>query len=399
KTTQNFMWDMALAIEDGDLANAAEELRRLQDQLMDALERGAPDEEIRALMDKLRQAMARYMQQLARNAQRGNQQMGQIPPGARMMSQKDLQDLLKAIEDLARTGNRDMARQMLAQLMQMLENMKMMAGRGGQPGQQGGQQQGQNNPQQNAMNDALQGLGDLLGGQRQLLDRTFRAQRGQGQQGQQGQGQQGQGQQGQGQQGGQPGQGQGQGRFGQFPFGQFGQPGQGQFGQQGQPAPGQQGQPIPGQDPNALAQDQQGLRDKLDKIIQGLGKNGVQMPGGLDQAGREMGQSRDSLSGNQLQNSEQAQQRALDNLRNSAQQLAKNIMAANGQQPGAGNDQQGERTDPLGRPLDQAGSMAGGNVKIPDQSDLARAREILEELRRRSGEATRAQEELDYIDR
>ena len=45
------------------------------------------------------------------------------------MSQKDLQDLLKAIEDLARTGNRDMARQMLAQLMQMLENMKMMAGR------------------------------------------------------------------------------------------------------------------------------------------------------------------------------------------------------------------------------------------------------------------------------
>jgi hypothetical protein len=152
-------------------------------------------------------------------------------------------------------------------------------------------------------------------------------------------------------------------------------------------------------DPNALAQDQQGLRDKLDKIIQGLGRNGVQMPGGLNEAGREMGQSRDNLSGNQLQTAEQAQQRALDQLRNSAQQLAKNIMTANGQQPGNGNDQQGERTDPLGRPLDQAGSMAGGTVKIPDQSDLARAREILDELRRRAGEASRAQEELEYIER
>jgi uncharacterized protein (TIGR02302 family) len=398
KTSQNFMWDMALAIEDGDLANAAEELRKVQEQLQDALERGAPDEEIRALMDKLRQAMARYMQQLARNAQRGNQQMGQMPPGARAMSQKDLQDLLKAIEDLARTGNRDQARQMLAALMQMMENMKMMAGRGGQPGQPGQQgQQGQGTPQENAMNQALQGLGDIMGGQRQLLDRTFR-QGQQGQRGQQGQGQQGQGQMGQqgqqGQQGGQPGQGQ----FGQ----QFGQrPGQGQPGQ-GQPGQGQNGQPVPGQggDPGALAQDQQGLRDKLDKIIQGLGKNGVQMPGGLDQAGREMGQSKDNLAGNQLQNAEGAQQRALEQLRDSAQQLAKNIMTANGQQPGDGKDQQnGERTDPLGRPLDQAGSMAGGNIKIPDQTDLARAREILEELRKRAGENERAPEELDYIER
>jgi hypothetical protein len=152
-------------------------------------------------------------------------------------------------------------------------------------------------------------------------------------------------------------------------------------------------------DPNSLAQDQQGLRDKLDKIIQGLARNGVQMPGGLNEAGREMGQSRDNLSGNQLGNAEQAQQRALDQLRNSAQQLAKNIMTANGQEPGNGNDRQGERTDPLGRPLDQAGSMAGGTIKIPDQSDLARAREILDELRRRSGEASRAQEELEYIER
>jgi DNA anti-recombination protein RmuC len=112
-----------------------------------------------------------------------------------------------------------------------------------------------------------------------------------------------------------------------------------------------------------------------------------------------MQQAQNNLQGSQLQGAQEAQQQALDQLRDSAQQLAKNMMAQNGQQPGDQQGQQGQRTDPLGRPLDQQGSMAGGTVKLPDQSDLARAREILEELRRRAGEANRAQQELEYIDR
>jgi len=38
-------------------------------------------------------------------------------------------------------------------------------------------------------------------------------------------------------------------------------------------------------------------------------------------------------------------------------------------------------------------------VKVPDQIDVQRAREVLEELRRRAGEAKRPQIELDYIER
>jgi hypothetical protein len=38
-------------------------------------------------------------------------------------------------------------------------------------------------------------------------------------------------------------------------------------------------------------------------------------------------------------------------------------------------------------------------VKIPDQSEMARARAILEELRRRAAERGRPKQELDYIDR
>jgi hypothetical protein len=38
-------------------------------------------------------------------------------------------------------------------------------------------------------------------------------------------------------------------------------------------------------------------------------------------------------------------------------------------------------------------------VKVPDQIDMQRARELMEELRRRLGEAKRPQIELDYLER
>jgi len=38
-------------------------------------------------------------------------------------------------------------------------------------------------------------------------------------------------------------------------------------------------------------------------------------------------------------------------------------------------------------------------VDIPLMSDVQRAREVLDELRRRAGERGRPQDELDYIDR
>jgi hypothetical protein len=55
--------------------------------------------------------------------------------------------------------------------------------------------------------------------------------------------------------------------------------------------------------------------------------------------------------------------------------------------------------DPLGRPLPNAGTSASDDVEIPDESETQRAREILEELRRRAGELGRPPIEMDYIER
>jgi hypothetical protein len=60
-----------------------------------------------------------------------------------------------------------------------------------------------------------------------------------------------------------------------------------------------------------------------------------------------------------------------------------------------------QRTDPLGRPLheDTNGSDESADVTLPEQMEQARTRAIQEELRKRGGERSRPQPELDYIDR
>ena len=56
----------------------------------------------------------------------------------------------------------------------------------------------------------------------------------------------------------------------------------------------------------------------------------------------------------------------------------------------------GGREDPLGR---ASSPLGNSGVKIPGATDLARAREILQELRRRAGQMNRPQQERDYLDR
>ena len=67
--------------------------------------------------------------------------------------------------------------------------------------------------------------------------------------------------------------------------------------------------------------------------------------------------------------------------------------AADRDQPG------GSERDPFGRPLSSNGTYDQGDVKIPDDNMLQKSRRILDELRRRAGERSRPEIELDYIER
>ena len=400
----DLLWEIALGIEDGDLSAAERRLRDAQEQLSEALENGASNEEIERLMQELREAMDEFMREMARRAQENPQEAQPLDRNMQELSRRDLDEMMNRIEDLAKSGSRDAARELLAEMQRMMDNLQA-----GRQQQQGQQQQGQDQ-----FSEQMNKLGEMLRRQQELMDRTHetqrrqqqaRRERQQGQRGQEGQrGQRQEGRRQQGQQGRQGQRGQ-QGQEGQR--GQQGQRGQGQQGQQ----PGE-GQPMtPEQLEQALRdlQRQQGqLQRELQEMQQALEGLGMQPSEGLGEAGREMGQAEGRLGQGQPGDAVGNQGRAMEALRQGAQQMMQQLQqmarqrGEQGQQPGQGEGRgNGERrdTDPLGRQTRSRGPQLSDDVKVPDEIDAQRAREILESIRRRLGETKRRKLELDYLDR
>ena len=361
------LWSMAVQLEDGDISDAQANLRNAEEALRQALERGASDQELKALMDQLRAAMDRFMQAMAEQLKNSQQLSRPLGPNQRMLSQRDLQSMLDRLENLAKNGARDAAKQLLQQLQQMMENLQMASPDG-------------NGDDGDDMMSALDELGDMIRQQQDLRDRTFRQGQDQRQQDQRQQGQQ---------------------------RGQQSRPGQ-QQGQQQGPQQGQQ----QGNGMGELRQGQQALRDRLNQLLdelKSLGQNqgGQQDQDNLDQLGRAgeaMGQAEDNLAQGNPDNAVDAQGRALDALRKGAQSLAQAMQQGQGQGPQGrvgrlGQSRADQDTDPLGRPMRSRDYGDDAGVKVPDKIDAQRARRIIEELRKRFGDMGRPQDELDYIER
>ena len=112
------LWAMAQEIENGDASQAERDLRAAEQALREALQRGASDQEIRKLMDQMREAAKRFMSEMARNSQPDSNAQDQN------LQAKDLDKLLDQMEDTARNGSREDAQAMLDQMQEMFENMR-----------------------------------------------------------------------------------------------------------------------------------------------------------------------------------------------------------------------------------------------------------------------------------
>jgi hypothetical protein len=107
------LWSTALRIEEGDLPEAERALNAAQDALMQALKEGATPEEVKNLVDELRSALARYLQALASQQQdKGNMSPQAQQNGDQLVSQQDLDKILKNIQNLAQSGSKEMAERM-----------------------------------------------------------------------------------------------------------------------------------------------------------------------------------------------------------------------------------------------------------------------------------------------
>lgn len=346
------LWRAALLIEGGDLANAAERLKRAQERLSEAMKNGATDDEIAELMYELRKATDEYLRELAQNAQPqdekvDNQNRQEISPDM-------LQEMMDRIQELMEQGRMDEAQALMEQLQQLMENMQVTQG----------------DPQQGEGQEGMESLQDTLRQQQELADENFQEMQEEFDRNEESRNQDGEDREGENQQGENEG---------------------------NQQTPG-------GGDQGDLADRQEALRDLMEKQLGELNEDnseaGRAARDALEQAEREMGNARDNLAEGRGAEALDNQADAVEALRNGMRDLNEANQQANQGQSREG--QQNSRTDgedPLGRSTSKDGTAQTNERYLNSSENLQRSKEILEEIRRRSGERTRPQLELDYLDR
>ena len=341
---QRLLWDAALRIEDGEFVIADRNLEDAQHRMMKALSNNKiTSRELDRLMDQLQKAMDEYMRALAGHLQREG--LADIPqvPSTQMMENGDLQRMMDRTRELMHTGAIRAAKQMLAQLNQMLNAFRQGARIADQP----------RTPSQGQK--MLQGLRALATRQQELLDKTFQDMQRR-----------------------------------QKPTGQ---------GQQGQQQ--KQGDPKA----NEMGRHQEELRQNLGRLMLQMDGMLGSIPPAMGKADRAMKRARESLGRGDRSGTVSQQTQALERLRQAAEglaeQLARRMQGEQGISIGRQGQQPRRNRDPFGRRRGDGaiGEFDDGSVKIPDGLEIRRSREILDELRLRSSDQARPAIELEYIDR
>ncbi|MEX3314528.1 DUF4175 domain-containing protein [Sulfitobacter sp. PS-8MA] len=365
------MWALAIELEEGVLADALARMRRAQDRLNEAMKNGASQAEIAELMEELRRATEDYLKQLQRQQAQEGEGEGQQPQGESMqMTQDDLQRMMDRIQELMEQGRMAEAEQALRELQELMENMRVTQG---QPGE------GEGSPGEQAM----EGLSDRLREQQGLSDQAFRDLQEQFNPGANA-----------GENEGNEGRDGGQGR---------GQRHEGQPGDGGEAGP----ESSPEGSPEGLAGRQQALRDELRRQQSRLPGQGT--PEGeaardaLGRAGTAMDRAGEALRRDDLAEAIDNQAQAMEALREGMRALGDALeQEERAGQPGQGSaegDRRAEARDPLGREQGGNGANSSDAPLAQGPDDQGRARRLLDEIRRRSGEAERPELERDYLNR
>ena len=378
------LWAMAQQLENGDASKAERDLRAAEQALREALQRGASDEEIKKLMEQLREAANRFMSEMARNSPDSS-------PEDQNVQSKDLDKMMNQMEDAARNGSREDAQAMLDQMQEMFENMRSA-------------QDDKESPADREMRKQIGELEKLLRDQQALRDDTFRSD--------------------------QKERARKRARRDQSSPDQ--QDSQGQPDQDGSNAPDQddsdsdqedkQGQDQADKGQPQLGDRQQELRDRLAQLQRQLKSLGMKGEKGFDDAQGDMKEAEGDLKGGQGKGNKSgqggpggkgaavdAQGRALQALRDGAQGLQKQM---DGQGQGKGKGKGGKGTyvgrrgrpgempgdDPLGRGAEGEKGREDGPLN-QSAGAAERARRVIEELRRRLSDPNRPVDERDYLER
>lgn len=369
------LWDTALQIEEGNMAMAARDLREAQRNLEAALnDPNATQEQINQALDQFREALANFFQEMLAEMQKqlANGEMVSLPPEmfASVMNPEDLQDFLDELTAQAMAGDKDAAREMLSKLQQMMDSMQTSPGQMQMP------------KDMQFMMKGISELQKLIEKQERLLDQT---------------------------------------RMQAEPFSKMQQ--SQTFGEQlpldadilrqlwgddfvpppSLAPPMEETLPTPSVDTSQNKDEQEALRYVLGQLMQEADAEMGEIPENMGKAELEMREAARHLGGNRPDLSIPHQETAINHLKQSMDQMSQKLsqqlkqMMAFSMGGGMG------KTDPLGRPLqddeDGPSLFPSSKVKIPDAAERKKVRDILDSLRRRSGELERPDYELEYYRR
>lgn len=355
KAVVDLMWDTALRVEDGDLSLAARRLRDAQMALEDALQ--DPDigeEEIAQRMQEMRQAMAEYLTELAREMQKRMAEDGNMPsmnPNTmNSMNQDALADFLDQMEEAMRNGDVSSAQEMLSQMQRLMDMMNPSMN-------------AQMPPDMQMMQKGVNELEELIKRQEALLVQTekqvdlMEMLKGLG------------------------------------------------LNNPMNMAPNKNQAAPPFVNTEANQTEQEALRFILGKLMLEANEIIGEIPETMGLAEVEMRNSAEKLGLNWPLDSISHQEDAIYYLKQAQEEMAEQLQQRMVQMTGfmLSFGQREMRRDPLGRPMGGEygpnGDPQGSRVKVPDEGERRRVQEILKILRQRASDGSRPREELEYYRR
>lgn len=158
KPVLDYLWQMALAIEAGDLAPAAERLAAAREALKKALADGASPQEIARLSEDLKAALDEYLKSMAEAAASDPSRLGDLgQQGGQRVTGDDLKKLVDRMRQLGELGERDAASELLSQLDDILSGLQFAQPKAG-----------------SASDPTLDALADIIRRQQELQNRTHK---------------------------------------------------------------------------------------------------------------------------------------------------------------------------------------------------------------------------------
>ncbi len=342
----DYLWEVALGIEDDPVADAATDLQAAIDALREALDRGANAEELAALTEELRAAMAQFIRALGDQPQA----VPDLDVTAETVDAEQLEQTIDALRDMAEGGDREGARQLLDRLQQMLQNLQATGNVNDmqQPG-----------PLNQAAAAAIQEIGELILQQQQLREETFTLQ----------------------QQQNEP-----------MPAPRTDEEARRMIEELRERRAQQQAEA------GALQLRQQELGRQLQGILDDMAEGGLEDEEVLGLAQGHMAAAEQALGNAGAGVAVVEQGLAIDNLRGGAEAMVERLLERRATTLERNITGDGGH-DPLGRPLPTQGPDFGDDVQVPAEIDRQRAREILDTIRDRLEDLGRPVFEREYLER